>query len=279
MRLLTRCRCDMNAHVRPFAVAMVVALIARGGSGIAQEAPRLTDNDLKGLIESVDDARDRFEDALGGEFKHSVVRGPRGEVQVNQYLDDLQENVKHLRERYTSQYSASAEALTVLRQGTDIHGYMKAQPDTMKGASEWDRLAGSLGRLARAYGATFPLPPDAPVRRINDKEAAAAADAAAKSADEFKKAVGRDKTLPTAQRDALKQDADDLAKQCKAVKSRLNDGKPATAEARQMFEATARVSDAASSASPATLSALGPLRASMATLHQAFGLAPPPMPR
>ena len=91
------------------------------------------------------------------------------------------------RERYTSQYSASAEALTVLRQGTDIHGYMKAQPDTMKGASEWDRLAGSLGRLARAYGATFPLPPDAPVRRVNDKEAAAAADAAAKSADEFKK--------------------------------------------------------------------------------------------
>ena len=74
MRLFTRCRCDMNAHVRPFAVAMVAAFIARGGSGIAQEAPRLTDNDLKGLIESVDDARDRFEDALDGEFKHSVVR-------------------------------------------------------------------------------------------------------------------------------------------------------------------------------------------------------------
>lgn len=158
MRLLTRCRCDMNAHVRPFAVAMVVALIARGGSGIAQEAPRLTDSDLKGLIESVDDARDRFEDALDGGSKHSVVRGPRGEVQVNQYLDDLQENVKHLRERYTSQYSASAEALTVVRQGTDIHGYMKAQPDTMKGASEWDRLAGSLGRLARGLRCDLPPP-------------------------------------------------------------------------------------------------------------------------
>jgi hypothetical protein len=43
-----------------------------------------------------------------------------------------------------------------------------------------------------------------------------------------------------------------------------------------MFDAFEQVSQSASSASSSTLSALGPVRASMETLRQAFGLVPPP---
>jgi hypothetical protein len=129
-----------------------LALVFIAVSGVrAQEVPRLSDSELKSLIENVHHARDRFEDALDGEFKHSIVRGPRGEAQVNQYLDDLQENVNRLKDRYNSSYSASAEARTVLQQGSDIARFMQNQPDSMKGRSEWDRMAGSLGTLAHAY--------------------------------------------------------------------------------------------------------------------------------
>jgi hypothetical protein len=260
-----------------FAVMLgVVGLSLAAPAARAQDTPRLSDADLKALIENVDHARDRFEDALDGDFKHSTVRGPRGEVQVNQYLDDLQENVNRLKDRYNSGYAASAEARTVLQQGTDIHRYMQGQPDSMKGKSEWDRLAGNLGTLAHAYATTFPLPPDASVRRINDKEAAETADAAVKAVDAFKKAAGNDPALPKEQRQTLKDRADTLAKACKDVRSRLKDHKPGTAEARQMFDAFEQVSQSASSASSSTLSALGPVRASMETLRQAFGLAPPP---
>ena len=242
----------------------------------AQDVSRLSDGELKSLIESVHHARDRFEDALDGDFKHSIARGPRGEVQVNQYLDDLQENVNRLKDRYNSSYSASAEARTVLQQGSDIARFMQNQPDSMKGRSEWDRMAGSLRTLAHAYATTFPLPPEAAVRRINDREAAEAAKAAAKAADGFKKAVRNDPALPKEQRQALEDRADTLASGCKDVRSRLNDHKPATAEARQMFDAFQQVSDALSSASSSTQSALGPVRASMDTLRQAFGLVAPP---
>jgi hypothetical protein len=238
--------------------------------------PRLSDSELKSLIENVHHARDRFEDALDGDFKHSVVRGSRGEVQVNQYLDDLQENVNRLKDRYNSGYSASAEARTVLQQGSDIARFMQTQPDSMKGRSEWDRMAGSLGTLAHAYATTFPLPPEAAVRRINDQEAAEAAKAAAKATDAFKRAVRDDTALAKEQRQALEHRAETLAGACKDVRSRLNDHKPATAEARQMFDAFQQVSDASSSASPATQSGFGAVRASMETLRQAFGVAPPP---
>jgi hypothetical protein len=105
------------------------------------------------------------------------------------------------------------------------------------------------------------------------------AKAAAKAADEFRKAAGNDKTLPNEQRQALEDRADTLASACKDVRSRLDDHKPATAEARQMFDAFKQVSEAASSASPSTVSALGPVRASMDTLRQAFGVVPPPPAR
>jgi hypothetical protein len=258
-------------------VAIVLVTMAPRAS--AQDVPRLSDNELQELLENLDHARDRFEDALDGDFKHSIVRGPRGEVQVNQYLDDLQENTKRLKDRYNSGYSASAEARTVLQQGTDIGRYMSRQPDSMKGRSEWDQLAGSLGTLARAYATTFPLSQEASVRRINDKEAAAAADVAVKAADQFKKVVGEDATVPKAQRQVLKDRATAFANVTKDVRSRLNDHKPGTAEARQMFDAYEQLTNAASGASPSAQSALGPVRASVETLRQAFGLIAPPATR
>jgi hypothetical protein len=262
---------------RTLPTACFVLVFIAGSGARAQEVPRLSDSELKSLIENVHHARDRFEDALDGDFKRSIVRGPRGEVQVNQYLDDLQENVNRLKDRYNSGYSASAEARTVLQQGSDIAGFMQKQPDSMKGRSEWDRMAGSLGTLAHAYATTFPLPPEAAVRRINDQEAAEAAKAAAKAADGFKKAVRNDPALTKEQRQALEGRADTLASACKDVRSRLNDHKPATAEARQMFDAFQQVSsDTSSSASSSTQSALGPVRVSMETLRQAFGVMPPP---
>ena len=79
-------------------------------------------------------------------------------MNVERYLDDLQENVDKLAERFTPQYAASAEATTVLRQASDIQRYMSTLPPNFDGASEWNRLSASLGELAANYGTTQPLP-------------------------------------------------------------------------------------------------------------------------
>ncbi len=162
---------------------LVAALVAMP----VVSADRLPDKDVKALLERIDNERDRFEDQLDGKIKSSILRGAGGEVHVERFLDDLQENVDRLNERFKSDYAASAEATTVLRQGTDIQRFMAKQPPNLDGASEWNRLASSLGELAKVYATTFPLPEDQQARRFNDREVEKVASELAKSADQFKK--------------------------------------------------------------------------------------------
>ena len=252
-------------------VALLWCVLAWGGIAFAQSGERLTDKDVKALLESVDNARDRFEDQLDGKLKSQVLRGPNGEVDVSRFLDDLQENTGRLKERFTPEYAASAEVAAVLRQGTAVAAFMKQHPG-IKGASEWDRMAADLGRLAGVYGTRFPLEGDAPVRRVNDREAASAATTIAEHADRFKNAVNREATLAKPAKDALKGQADVVKNAANALKSRLKDSKPSTSEARQLFEAVRAMRESAKGVSPASLALLGQMQSPLATLNQAFGL-------
>jgi hypothetical protein len=258
------------------ATGLICAVLACPAPVAAQTGQRLSDADVKQIIDDVDHARDRFEDKLDGKIKDSVIRGPRGEVRVRDYLQDYQDNVTKLKDRFSKSYSASAEAAAVLRQATAINAAIKSQPGEIKGGSEWDRLALGLGRLAEAYGTTFPLPDGGAVRRINDGEAASTAETIARQADEVKKAVGRESTLPKPDRKAIAGDLDALKDQAKTVKSRASDSKPATAEARQVMTLVGKVDDAfrGKQLSPATLSAWGQMRAPLETLQQAYAIKP-----
>ena len=217
-------------------IALLGCVVLSGAVARAQTGQRLTDKEVKALLEAVDHSRDRFEDQLDGKLKSQVLRGPSGEVDVARFLDDLQENTGRLKDRFTDDYAASAEVAAVLRQGGAIAAFMKQHPG-IKGSSEWDRMATELGRLAGAYGATFPLEGDAPVRRVNDREAAKAASEIAEHADRFKNAVNREQTLAKPAKDSIKGQADAVKTAANALKSRLNGSKPSTSEARQLFEA------------------------------------------
>ena len=254
-------------------VALAVTLLL-GASAFAQSPQRLPDKDVKALIDVVDNARDRFEDQLDGKVKNTVVRGTSGEVNVSNFLDDFQENVDRLKERFKPDYAASAEAAAILRQATAVHHFMKQQPSDLKGSSEWDTLASNLGRLASAYGTTFPLEADAKVRRVSDGEAVAAAGEIEDQAGELKDAVNRYSTLAAPTKNALKNSADLVRNRAKTLASRLKDGKPATAEARQLFEAVQKLDESSkgSGLPPSSLSLMGAMRAPLTTLRQAFGL-------
>jgi hypothetical protein len=208
-------------------------------------ADRPNDNDIKQLIERVDHDRDRFEDQLDGKLKSSIIRGPRGEVNVEKFLDDLQDNVHKLKDRFKSDYAASEEVTTVLRQGSEVQRYMSTQPPTLDGFSEWNRLATSLSELAAAYGTSFPIPEGQVARRMNDREVRTAADAAVRGTDVFKKeldsSLKSDKTIDKATREAAVKDVDSLKEDAKRLSSAIGDGKPASGQAEVLLEHAARV--------------------------------------
>lgn len=263
------------------ACALTAALFVLLATPQPPAAERLSDKDVKALLEQVNHERDRFEDALDGRLKNSTLRGPGGEVKVDKFLDDLQENVNRMHDRYTPGYSASAEVNTVLQQGTRMHDYISQQAPNVQGASEWNRLAGSLGRLAEAYGTSFPLPDRATARRLNDQEVRDASNQVARAADQYRKALDNslkaDKSIDKATREKATQDAAALVKDAKALSSRIADGKPASGEARQLMDHATRVRSAASgmTLSPAAQTAWSSVTSGLDEVAQGFGLTGP----
>ena len=242
---------------------------------LAQARPeRLSDRDVKSLIDQVDEGRDKFEGNLDGTFKGSTLRGPSGETKVAGALQDYQDNTQKLKDRFTRDYAASAEVATVLKQSTAIDAFMQRSPSAMKGRNEWDRQTTYLKELAESYGATFPLPDGATVRRMNDKETAETATAIATAAGRFKSDLDKASNLAKADKDAAKKDVDLLIKQGNAVKSRTSDGKPATAEMRQLVEQVAKLQTFVGAHPIPTMTNWQAVQTSLGRLQQAFGLSP-----
>ena len=236
------------------------------------QTERLSDKDVKTLIEQVDTGRDKFEGNLDGQFKGSTLRGTSGETKVAGALQDYQDSTQKLKDRFTPDYSASAEVATVLKQSAAIDTFMRGQPSAMKGRSEWDQQASNVKRLADAYGAAFPPVEGGAVRRMNDKETAAAATAIAEAADRFKSDLDKDKTLAKPEKDAAKKDVELLIKQANAVKSRTSDGKPATGEVRQLVEQAAKLQTFVGAHPIPTMTNWQAVTTSLEKLRQAFRL-------
>ena len=263
-----------HRRARP-TMLLATALSLWSMPALAQARPeRLSDKDVKKLIDQVDEGRDKFEGNLDGKFKGSTLRGPSGEVKVSGALQDYQDNTQKLKDRFTPDYSASAEVMTVLKQSTAIDTFMQGAPSDMKGRNEWDRQTTYLKQLAASYGTTFPLPDGAPVRRMNDKETAGTAEAIASAAGRFKSDLDKATTLAKPDKDAAKKDTDLLIKQANAVKSRTSDGKLATGEMRQLTDQVAKLQTFVDGHPIPTMTNWQAVQSSLGKLQQAFGLSP-----
>jgi hypothetical protein len=263
----------------PAAVSLTLMLgVAVPRAASAQSADRLSDKEVKTLLEQLDTARDKFEGNLDNKVKDSTIRTSTREISVEASLQDLQDNVKKLKDRFNDDYAASAEAETVLKQTTNIDTYMKNNPTITKGRSEWEKLSANLKALATVYGTTFPLPDGASVRRLNDKETAGAAEALEKSAKDFKDRVESDMTLTSADKTVGGKAAESLAKAADALKSRVEDGKPSTAEAKQVVAMASSLSTFnISHPIPATSDSWKGVQGALSKLEQAFSMiATPP---
>ncbi len=253
-----------------FAIAIVTVLPASA-------ADRLTDRDVKELVARVEEGRDRFDNALDGDLKRSILRGPSGDVNVEQVLNDFQASIDRLEEQLKPEYTAGAEAGTLLRHASAIDRFFRGQPAGTKGGSEWNRLATDLTALARAYGTTFPLPDNPTVRRIGDREVAAAADEIARSAEQLKESLDndlkKDSSVDKATREAIVSEADQLSKDAKDLRDRVKDSNPSSAEADRLLKRAAKVQSFIAThkvpGAAGAWSALNPRLQSLATLYSA----------
>src|SRR5262249_43908027 len=114
-----------------------------------------------------------------------------------------------------------------------------------KGQSEWNRLAGDLKTLARAYGADFPLAEGAAVRRVGDKELTGIVEQVGKGAEGLKKSLDtdlkKDASVDKAARDGVMQQAAQCSKDAKILRDKIKDASPSSAEADNLLACMAHV--------------------------------------
>ena len=233
-------------RVATFAAALAALLVAycSATSSAAQEpAARMSDKAVKQLVDDIEDQQKRFARALDSSFRRSVLRGPGGEIEVEGYLDDFNEDINRFSDRFDGNYSASAEVKDLLIRADMMNAYIHANP-SVKGANEWDVLESSLQQLAAVYGTTFPLPDDPVIRRIGDGELEDAASATSKFAGHFRGTVRKETRRldglddPSAK---LEDEISSLEDVSKALASRIRKDKPASAEARQLLDTVGKI--------------------------------------
>jgi len=267
-----------GSHHRVALATLLGMLVVWPAAGFAQAPVRLSDQEVKKLIDRVWDARDSFEGNLDDSVKESMMKTATTDAKVLAVLQDLQDNAGKLRDRFKPDYAAGAEVETLLKQATMI-GVAMDRAKITKGRSQWDELAASLTSLAAVYGTTFPLPDGASVRRINDGETAAAAGTLASSADQIKKQIDKSKELAKPDKDAGKKAADALVKAANTLKSKISDGKTATGELREVSNLISTLrAFLAAHPMPSAAAAASTMNGAMGKLQQSFelGRAAPP---
>jgi hypothetical protein len=99
--------------------------------------------------------------------------------------------------------------------------------------------------LAAAYGSEFPIGENPTFRRLGDREVSQSAKALESSAQQLKKSLDldlkKDPSVDKASREGIVDEADQLSKDAKTLRERVNDGKPSSAEADQVMARAGRL--------------------------------------
>jgi len=247
---------------------------------LATATDRLTDQDVKALLERIEKKRSAFESALDDKLKNSTIKGPRGEVNTNEFFDDLQDQVQRTRDRFSSKYSASSEVLSLLQFATRLDTWASAQPAGFRGTKEWEALAADFRRLSAAYNSALLRPGQralgAQARRVNDAEIVAAVTNVDKRMEAFRSAydsaLAANTTLTSANRQAALHNVDGMRTAAQALRAALEKKQKGVAEANALMRGTGTMIDATLKLPPdsSTAAAWTPVREDLAKVALAY---------
>lgn len=125
------------------------------GLASAQEPARLSDDEMKKLLESINDRTGKFRDAVERGTRKGKLDTRLPDQDINRFVKDFEDSTGRLKDRFNSKRSASADVEEVLRRAATIDGFMKRHPVVTGADAEWLALRGDLDQLVRAYNVSW----------------------------------------------------------------------------------------------------------------------------
>jgi hypothetical protein len=244
--------------IRPWSLGLALLLST---AVPAAPAERLTDEQVKKLIEDIDGGYETWKDDLERRnLDDAVITSAERTVKVKDFLKDFEKAVDTLKDRFKPEYAATPEALALLRKGSDVELRNRRQGETATSSSAWVALSTKLETLARAYDVGWPIQSMQVLpSRLNDRELAAKVqkmeNAAKALKSETEKAAKANKSIDKASREALKTSIDQMGIQAKDIRSRIEGDRPGAVEVGQLLAQAASVRDAQKKLALATANA------------------------
>jgi uncharacterized phage infection (PIP) family protein YhgE len=206
---------------------------------ISTAADRQTDEQVKKLIEDIDDGYNRWKDGLEKRnLDEAVIKSAARTIDVSKFLDDFEKDIDLLKDRFKSTYAATDEVLAVLRRGSDVE--LRNRQQNLTPSSEWTAMGSKLGALAAAYGVPWPVENmNVQPGRLNDTELVTRLDQLEKSAKELRneadKAAKANKSIDKTARESIKGSIQEFERTTKEVQERIKDDRPASTEVGQLM--------------------------------------------
>ena len=173
-------------------IAAILALMLLAGYAnlaLAQRPYRLSEGDVRGLIDRLERDSDQFRQSLDSSLDRSRLDGSRAEDRINDFVKDFEASTDRLKDRFDDDRSASATVQEVLERGARIDRFVTDHRLTGRAYDDWRRVRTDLDELASAYSVAWTWPvievtvapgavvaTDAPVvverhaRRVNDND-------------------------------------------------------------------------------------------------------------
>jgi hypothetical protein len=212
---------------------------------LAPAADRLTDEQVKKLIDDIDAGYDAWKHGLEKRnLDDAVITSAERSIDVKSFLQDFEKEIDLVKDRFQPNSAATNEVLALLRRGGDVE--LRNRRQGLTPSSEWTALGSKLGALAAAYRVAWPVESmNVQAARLNDGELATRVEQMEKSVKQLlkdtEKAAKADKSIDTPTRESLEVSIEELESTTKDVRSRLKDDRPASTEVAQLLSQTAKV--------------------------------------
>lgn len=260
---------------RRICAALILALGLPIGAAAAE---RMTDAQVKKLIEDIDDGYGTWKQTLEkSNLDDAVITSAERTVKVKDFLRDFEKAIDVLKDRFEPNYAASAEVLALLRRGSDVE--LRNRRQSLTPDSTWSALGSKLDALAHAYGAAWPIESmNVLPARLNDDELAGKVEQMEKAAKELQgetdRAAKANKSVDKATRESLKASIQQIGQKAKDVRSRIKEDRPAAVEVGQLLSEAGKVKETLAKLSLPSASWPG-IESGIEALARAFDLPKP----
>lgn len=178
-------------RIRYLIAILAVVLLASLATSVQAQSPyRLSEQEVKNLLDQIEKNGDRFRSSVADALDRSRLDDSRAEDNINQFIKDFEAATDRLEGRFDDNQSASGLVEEVLKRAVVIDNFMMRHRLMSRAQDDWLQLRGNLDELSRAYNVQWTWAGVlTSAYRVNDKQVENLLERIERNADRFRKSL------------------------------------------------------------------------------------------